>query len=102
MGVKLRFFIVPASWFGSNSLHVILRERLASPMFTLLSTIPNIFFSTFWDFIPDPAKSKFLPRCLLPRNGSRKLIDSNYSEKPKKLKKFEKPYLPKKKYLGRS
>jgi hypothetical protein len=30
MGVKLRFFIVPASWFGSNSLHVILRERLAA------------------------------------------------------------------------
>jgi hypothetical protein len=29
MGVKLRFFIVPASWFGSNPWHVILRERLA-------------------------------------------------------------------------
>jgi hypothetical protein len=28
MGVKLRFFIVPASWLGSNPLHVILRERL--------------------------------------------------------------------------
>jgi hypothetical protein len=30
MDVKLRFFIVSASWFGRNPWHVILRERLAA------------------------------------------------------------------------
>jgi hypothetical protein len=33
MCVNLRFFIIPASWFGSNPWHVILRERLAPNLF---------------------------------------------------------------------